>query len=78
MGNLTFILELFGTVAFAISGAITGIRKNMDILGVCVLGVVTAIGGGIVRDLLLGQIPFVEDVEEALKELEKEQGIKEA
>ena len=46
MGNLTFILELFGTVAFAISGAITGIRKNMDILGVCVLGVVTAIGGG--------------------------------
>ena len=57
MGNLTFILELFGTVAFAISGAITGIRKNMDILGVCVLGVVTAIGGGITRDVLLGALP---------------------
>lgn len=57
MSNLTFILELFGTVAFAISGAITGIRKNMDILGVCVLGVVTAIGGGITRDVLLGALP---------------------
>ena len=57
MGNLTFILELFGTVAFAISGAITGIRKIMDILGVCVLGVVSAIGGGITRDVLLGALP---------------------
>ena len=59
MGNLTFILELFGTVAFAISGAITGIRKNMDILGVCVLGVVTAIGGGITRDVLAGDVPYI-------------------
>lgn len=57
MSNLTFILELFGTVAFALSGATTAIRKNMDILGVCVLGVVTAIGGGITRDVLLGALP---------------------
>ena len=57
MGDLTFILELFSTVAFAISGATTAIRKNMDILGVCVLGLVTAIGGGITRDVLLGALP---------------------
>ena len=57
MEQLTFILELFGTVAFAISGATTAIRKNMDILGVCVLGLVTAIGGGITRDILLGALP---------------------
>jgi uncharacterized membrane protein YeiH len=57
MEKLTFILELFGTVAFAISGATTAIRKNMDILGVCVLGLVTAIGGGITRDILLGALP---------------------
>lgn len=57
MSNLTFILELFGTVAFALSGATTAIRKNMDILGVCVLGIVTAIGGGITRDVLLGALP---------------------
>ncbi len=56
MEKLTFILELFGTVAFAISGATTAMRKNMDILGVCVLGLVTAIGGGITRDILLGAL----------------------
>ena len=57
MNELTFILELLGTVAFAVSGATTAIRKNMDILGVCVLGIVTAIGGGITRDVLLGALP---------------------
>ena len=54
---LILLLELIGTVAFAISGAIIGIRKNMDMLGVCIMGLTTACGGGIFRDLLLGQIP---------------------
>ena len=49
---LVFVLELIGTVAFAVSGAIVGIKKQMDLFGVIVLGVCTAVGGGIVRDLI--------------------------
>lgn len=49
--------EMLGVVAFAVSGAITGIEKNMDILGVSILGVTTAVGGGIIRDLILGITP---------------------
>lgn len=52
-----FIFEIIGTVAFAVSGAITGLRKNMDIFGVCILGLTTAVGGGIIRDLILGITP---------------------
>lgn len=50
-------LEMIGTVAFAASGALTAMRKKMDLLGVIVLGVVTAVGGGIIRDILLGITP---------------------
>ena len=49
---LVFVLELIGTVAFAVSGAIVGIKKQMDLFGVIVLGICTAVGGGIVRDLI--------------------------
>lgn len=52
-----FIFEILGTVAFAVSGAITGLKKNMDIFGVCILGLTTAVGGGIIRDLILGITP---------------------
>ncbi|MCQ2555304.1 MAG: TRIC cation channel family protein [Clostridia bacterium] len=48
---------MIGTIAFAVSGAVLGIEKKMDILGVVVLGEVTSIGGGIIRDLLLGNTP---------------------
>ncbi len=51
------ILELTGTVAFASSGAMLAIQKEMDLFGVCVLGVTTSVGGGMLRDLLLGIIP---------------------
>lgn len=54
---LVFVLELIGTVAFAISGAIVGVKKQMDLFGVIVLGVCTAVGGGVVRDLILGITP---------------------
>lgn len=54
---LVFVLELIGTAAFAVSGAIVGIKKQMDLFGVIVLGVCTAVGGGIVRDLILGITP---------------------
>lgn len=56
---LVFVLELIGTVAFAVSGAIVGIKKQMDLFGVIVLGICTAVGGGIVRDLILGITPPV-------------------
>ena len=57
MDTFVFILVLIGTVAAAASGAITGIRKKMDIFGVSVLAVTTAVGGGVIRDLMLGIIP---------------------
>ena len=56
-GTITYIMEMIGTIAFAASGAMAGIRKKMDIFGVCVLGFVTAVGGGMVRDVILGVIP---------------------
>lgn len=56
-GVITFVMEMLGTVAFAASGAMVGVERRMDIFGVCVLGVVTAVGGGITRDIVLGVIP---------------------
>ncbi len=50
------ILELVGIVAFAASGALVGVSRRFDIFGVCVVGVFTGIGGGIVRDILSGSI----------------------
>lgn len=55
--TITYIMEILGTIAFAASGAMVGIRKRMDIFGVCVLGFVTAVGGGMVRDVILGITP---------------------
>ena len=57
MDIFLLILELIGTVAFAASGAMTGLRKGMDIFGVAILGVITAVGGGVLRDVLLGITP---------------------
>ncbi len=57
MNIVFFIFELIGTVAFALSGALTAIKKDMDIFGACVLGMTTAIGGGVIRDVLLGATP---------------------
>ena len=51
------IFQMIGTVAFAVSGALTAMHKKMDLLGVIVLGVTTAVGGGIIRDILLGITP---------------------
>ena len=57
MDEVIFILELIGTVAFASSGAMIAIEKKMDIFGVNVLGATTAVGGGIMRDIILGLTP---------------------
>jgi uncharacterized membrane protein YeiH len=55
--SLLYALDLVGTAAFAASGAWAGIRRRMDVFGVMVLGLVTAIGGGTLRDMLLGDNP---------------------
>jgi uncharacterized membrane protein YeiH len=54
---LIVILEILGTIAFAVSGAMVGIRRGMDVFGVTVLGVVTAVGGGMVRDVTMNKVP---------------------
>ena len=54
---IVFCIEMAGTIAFAASGAMVGIHRGMDIFGVCVLGVVTAVGGGMARDAILGKVP---------------------
>ena len=55
--NLLLLFELIGTVAFSVSGAMVALSKKMDIFGVAVLGLVTAVGGGVIRDLVLGITP---------------------
>ena len=57
--NITvlFIMELIGTAAFSCSGAMLAIRKKLDLLGIIVLGVITAVGGGMLRDVLIGIHP---------------------
>lgn len=52
-------LQLAGILAFALSGALVGVRRNLDILGVVVVGAATGTGGGILRDILLGVHPPV-------------------
>ena len=53
---IIFAIELIGTVAFSASGAMVGIECSMDIFGVIVLGVSTAVGGGMVRDVILRKV----------------------
>ena len=55
--NWTFLFEMTGTIAFAISGALTAADEKMDIFGVCMLGMTTAVGGGILKDIILGMTP---------------------
>lgn len=51
------IMEIIGTVAFSISGALIAISCNLDVFGVMFIGVITAVGGGIVRDVFTGKYP---------------------
>jgi uncharacterized membrane protein YeiH len=54
---LVMALDLIGTFVFAISGAMLGIRQGMDLFGILVLAFVTAVFGGMLRDLLIGAVP---------------------
>jgi len=55
--TVLYFLDLLGTAAFAASGALAGVQRRMDLLGVVVLALVTAVGGGTIRDVLLGTVP---------------------
>jgi uncharacterized membrane protein YeiH len=54
---LLVVLELIGIAAFAASGAVAAVRAGLDVFGVIVLSLTTALGGGVLRDLLLGVTP---------------------
>ncbi|MCC3764897.1 trimeric intracellular cation channel family protein [Glycomyces sp. TRM65418] len=58
-GVLSLIAELVGTAVFAASGASAAVGKRLDLFGVVVIGVITALGGGAVRDLLIDAKPLV-------------------
>ncbi|HEM3725042.1 TPA: trimeric intracellular cation channel family protein [Streptococcus suis] len=51
------ICNYIGTIAFAVSGAVKGFNKKLDIFGICLLSIITAVGGGIIRDTMANRIP---------------------
>ncbi|MBC3757616.1 trimeric intracellular cation channel family protein [Hyunsoonleella sp. SJ7] len=52
-----YTLDILGTIAFAISGVLVAIHKKMDLFGILIIAFVTAVGGGTLRDLLIGNTP---------------------
>ena len=54
---ILLVIEILGIISFSISGSIVAIDKGMDVFGVVLLGVVTSFGGGIMRDLIIGNVP---------------------
>jgi uncharacterized membrane protein YeiH len=52
-----YILDLFGTIAFAITGAFKAIEKKFDVVGILLLATITGVAGGTIRDVVLGRIP---------------------
>jgi uncharacterized membrane protein YeiH len=58
-GELVGILDRVGIVAFAFSGVEVGARRRFDLFGLLVMGIVTATGGGLMRDVVIGRMPFV-------------------
>ena len=54
---ILLIMEWIGTVSFATSGSLVAIRHNLDLFGVVTVGAITAVGGGIMRDVMIGNVP---------------------
>lgn len=54
-----FAIDILGTIAFAISGVLVAMEKKLDLFGVIIIAFVTAIGGGTLRDVLIGNTPVV-------------------
>jgi len=52
-----YILDLFGTMAFAVTGAFKAIENKSDIVGVLLLATITGVAGGVIRDVVMGQFP---------------------
>lgn len=57
MQTIIYTVDIIGTLVFAISGVMVAVEKKYDLVGALVLGFVTAVGGGTLRDLLIGQTP---------------------
>ena len=58
MNEMVFMsLDIIGTVAFAVSGALTAMEKRMDVFGISIVAICTALGGGTLRDILIGNTP---------------------
>ncbi|BAN48326.1 trimeric intracellular cation channel family protein [Metapseudomonas resinovorans] len=57
MDQLFYLADLFGVAVFAITGALMAGRKSMDLFGVLVIAIITALGGGTLRDVILGNHP---------------------
>lgn len=54
---ILLIMEWIGTISFATSGSLVAIRHNLDLFGVVTVGTITAVGGGIMRDVIIGNVP---------------------
>jgi uncharacterized membrane protein YeiH len=61
---MIYLLDLLGTLAFAIGGAYKAKSRKLNVFGVVFLGAITAVGGGTIRDLIIGKTPlfYLEDV----------------
>ncbi len=57
MENISDVVDILGTIAFAISGVLIAMKKRMDIFGILIIATVTSVGGGTLRDLLIGKTP---------------------
>ena len=56
--NYFFVADVIGIASFTLSGILTGVRHRLDILGIAIVATLTALGGGIMRDALIGEMPF--------------------
>ena len=54
---ILLIMEWIGTISFAVSGSLVAIRHSLDLFGVVTVGTITAVGGGIMRDVMIGNVP---------------------
>lgn len=57
--NYSDFINIIGTTAFAISGYLVGFRKQLDVLGVVIVALLSAVGGGMIRDVIIGRLPQV-------------------
>lgn len=57
--SLMSVFDILGTIAFAVLGALAGVKKKLDIFGILILALATAVGGGILRDVVISNTPPV-------------------